>query len=128
MDRMTKNSSYSHWNNVYYTSLRLSQCQQYNISPSGFVPLRLGVLDTTLCDKVCQWLVTGRWCSLCTPVSSTNKTDCHDIAEILLKVALNTITNQLNHPFPLDFRVIWNTRQITCVYNYLKIKFKLTVY
>jgi hypothetical protein len=25
-------------------------------------------------------------------VSSTNKTDCHDITEILLKVALNTIT------------------------------------
>ena len=47
------------------------------------------VLDTTLCDKVCQWLVTGRWFS---PVSSTNKTDHHDIAEILLKVALNTIT------------------------------------
>jgi hypothetical protein len=27
-----------------------------------------------------------------TPVSATNKTDRHDIAEILLKVALNTIT------------------------------------
>ncbi len=27
-----------------------------------------------------------------TPVSSTNKTDHHDITEILLKVALNTIT------------------------------------
>ena len=27
----------------------------------------------------------------CTPVSSTNKTDLHDITEILLKVALNTI-------------------------------------
>jgi hypothetical protein len=26
-----------------------------------------------------------------TPVSSTNKTNCHDITEILLKVALNTI-------------------------------------
>jgi hypothetical protein len=26
-----------------------------------------------------------------TLVSSTNKTDCHDITEILLKVALNTI-------------------------------------
>jgi hypothetical protein len=26
------------------------------------------------------------------PVSSTNKTDSHDINEILLKVALNTIT------------------------------------
>jgi hypothetical protein len=48
-----------------------------------------GVLDATLCDRVCQWLVTGRWFS---PVSSTNKTDQHDIAELLLKVALNTIT------------------------------------
>ena len=48
-----------------------------------------GVLDTTLCDKVCLWLATGRWFS---PVSSTNKTDLHDIAEILLKVALDTIS------------------------------------
>jgi hypothetical protein len=34
-------------------------------------------------------------------VSSTNKTDCHDITEILLKVALNTIkqTNKQLHPF-----------------------------
>jgi hypothetical protein len=35
--------------------------------------------------------VTGQWFSLGTPVSSTNKTDRHDITEILLKVALNTI-------------------------------------
>jgi acyl-CoA reductase-like NAD-dependent aldehyde dehydrogenase len=35
--------------------------------------------------------VTGRWFSLHTPVSSTNKTDSHDITEILLKVTLNTI-------------------------------------
>jgi hypothetical protein len=48
---------------------------------------------TTLCYKVCQWLVTGRWFS---PVSSTNKTDRHDIADILLKVALNTITPNPN--------------------------------
>ena len=27
---------------------------------------------------------------------TTNKTDCHDITEILLKVALNTITLTLN--------------------------------
>jgi hypothetical protein len=52
-------------------------------------PLNLGVLDTTLCDTVCQWHTTGRWFS---PSSSTNKTDCHEITEILLKVALNTIT------------------------------------
>jgi len=50
-----------------------------------------GVLDTTLCDKVCQWLATGHWFSPGTPVSSSNKTDRHDITEILLKVALNTI-------------------------------------
>jgi hypothetical protein len=53
---------------------------------------------TTLCDKVCQWLVTGQWFSPGPPVSSTNKTDRHDITEILLKVALNTIkqTKHLN--------------------------------
>jgi hypothetical protein len=46
---------------------------------------------TALCDEVCQWLGTGLWFSLGSPVSSTNKTDCHDIIEILLKVVLNTI-------------------------------------
>jgi hypothetical protein len=46
---------------------------------------------TTLYDKVCQWLATGQWFSPGPPVSSTNKTDHHDITEILLKVALNTI-------------------------------------
>ena len=44
------------------------------------------------CDKVCQWLAAGWWFSPGTPVSSTNKIDRHDITEILLKVALNTIT------------------------------------
>ena len=39
------------------------------------------------CDQVCQWLAAGRWFS---PVSSTNKIKRHDIAEILLKVELNT--------------------------------------
>jgi hypothetical protein len=39
-----------------------------------------GVLDTTLCDKVCQWL------SPVTLVSSTNKTDHHDLTEILLNL------------------------------------------
>jgi len=43
---------------------------------------------TTLSDKVCQSLAAGRWFY---PVSSINKTDHHDITEMLLKVALNTI-------------------------------------
>jgi hypothetical protein len=55
-----------------------------------------GVLDTILCEKVCQRLAAGRWFSPGTLVSSTNKTDRHDVTEILLKVALNTI-NQTNH-------------------------------
>ena len=61
--------------------------------------IRRGLLNTTLCDKVCQWLATGWWFSLGTPVSSINKTDCHDINETLLKVSLNTIkqTNKLRH-------------------------------
>jgi len=46
---------------------------------------------TTLCDKVCQWLATGRWFSAGPQVSFTNKTYRHDITEILLKVALSTI-------------------------------------
>ena len=54
-----------------------------------------GVLDTTLCDKVCKSLGTDRGFSPGTPVSSTNETDRNDITEILLKVALNPIT--LNH-------------------------------
>ena len=53
--------------------------------------VRCLVLNTTLCDKVCQWLATGLWFSLGTLVSSTNKADRHDITEICLKVALITI-------------------------------------
>jgi hypothetical protein len=41
-------------------------------------------------DKVYQLLAQGRWFSPGTPASSTTKTGHHDIAEILLKVVLNT--------------------------------------
>ena len=127
------------------------------------------LLDTTLCDKVCKWLATGRCFSSIqhyvikfvsdliqvvaspgtpvfvsdllqvvaspgtpvfvsdlrqvaaspgtpvfvsdlrlvvvspgTLVFSIILTDCHDIAEILLKVALNTITNKSNLIVTLD--------------------------
>jgi hypothetical protein len=52
---------------------------------------------TTIYDKVCRWLATGRWFYPGTLVSSTNKSDCHDITEILLKVAINTINQSINH-------------------------------
>ena len=63
-------------------------------------PLRWGVLDTTSCDKVCQWLTAGQRFSPCTAVSSTNKTESKDTTEILLKVALNTTTQ--TKPFTKD--------------------------
>jgi hypothetical protein len=43
-------------------------------------------------DKVYQLLAHGRWFSPGTQASSTTKAGHHDIAEILLKVALNTQT------------------------------------
>jgi hypothetical protein len=46
--------------------------------------------------KVYQLLAHGWWFSLCTPASSTTKTGHRDIAEILLKVALNTINQSIN--------------------------------
>ena len=53
-----------------------------------------------------------------TSVSSTNKSDCHDIAEILLKVAIKTINHQppnicmnINPPRTIALRSI---ELITC--------------
>jgi hypothetical protein len=47
-------------------------------------------------DKVYQLLAHGRWFSLGIPASSTTKTDRHNIAEILLKVALSTKNQSIN--------------------------------
>ena len=47
-------------------------------------------------DKVYQLLAHGQWFSLGTPNSSTTKTGRHDIAEILLTVALSTKHQSIN--------------------------------
>ena len=55
---------------------------------------------TAASDRVYQLLAHGRWFSQGTPASSTTKTGRHDIAEILLKVALkHQKSNQSNHDF-----------------------------
>ena len=69
-----------------------------------------GVFDNTVCDQVCQWLAINRCFSPGIPVSSINKTDRHDIAEILLKVTLNTI---IPNPFPYKTDFFWAK---TCIY------------
>ena len=53
-----------------------------------------GALDSQpASDKVYHLLAHGRWFS---PASSTTKTGRHDIAEVLLKVALNTKNQSIN--------------------------------
>jgi hypothetical protein len=44
--------------------------------------------SSSITDKVCQLLATGRWFSPGPPASSTNRTDRHDIAEILLNTCI----------------------------------------
>jgi hypothetical protein len=57
----------------------------------GFVNYKKGRARLTAAsDKVYQLLAHGRWFSPGTLASSTTKTGRHDIAEILLKVVLNT--------------------------------------
>ena len=70
-------------------------CQHSPLTLFVRIPFRRDIFDTTLWDKVCHWLAVGRWFSPGTSVSSTNKTDGHDITETLLKASLNTI-NQPN--------------------------------
>ena len=55
-------------------------------------------------DKVYHLLAHGRWFSPGAPASSTTNTGRHDIAEILLKVALNTINQSIktNESLKLD--------------------------
>ena len=83
------------------------------------IPIKRVVLDTTFCDKVLQWLATIRWFSTNTPISSTNKTDRHDITDILLKVAFSTINLK---PIDLIFR-FYCTAFFSCEYflHYLYI-------
>jgi hypothetical protein len=57
---------------------------------------RQGVFDTTLYDKFVSNLRQVGGFFLGSQVSSTIKTDHHDITEILLNVALNTINQTKN--------------------------------
>ena len=61
------------------------------LEETGFVNYKNGCTRLAAAsDKDYQLLSHGRWFSPGTPASSTTKTGRHDIAEILLNVALNT--------------------------------------
>ena len=96
---------------LYYHYLMYDNLQSFSITTDVLSSIPRSwrdVLDTTLCClfvfdirilitplvssnssyNICQWLATSLWFSPGTPVSSTNKTNHHNIVEILLKVAL----------------------------------------
>ena len=104
--------SYGSWINNYLCN----QC----LSPLTLwvrIPFRRCVLDTALCVKMCRLLATSRWFSPGTQVFSTNKTDCQDLAEILFKVALNTIkqtNNQTVQERCTRYSIIWQSLSVTC--------------
>jgi hypothetical protein len=76
-----------------HTSLSPIRC---GFTP-GFVNYKKGCTRLTAAsDKVYQLLAHGRWFSPGTPASSTTKTGRHDIAEILLKVALKCQKSKSN--------------------------------
>jgi hypothetical protein len=77
---------------------------------SGFVSYKKGCTRLAAAsDKVYQLLAHDRWFSQGTPASSTTKTGRHDIAEIMMKVALNTIKSNQIKP----------NLQMTCEYTYI---------
>ena len=81
----------------------------------GFVNYKKGCTRLAAAsDKVHQLLAHGRWFSPGTPVSSTTKTGRHDIAEVLLKVALNTIYQSIN---------LFNDNFQYFMYNYVYFSF-----
>ena len=75
-------------------------------------------------DQVCQWLATDRWFSHGTPVSSTNKSYRHDITDILLKVALITITlAPLSTSFSLYFGPVSSKWYVLCSFYFSRRHF-----
>ena len=86
-------------------------------------------------DTVYQLLAHGRWFSPGTPASSITKAGRHDIAEILLKVALNTI-NQIKSIFRITQELHmynWSWQTMVILYHLQRFviliasSFKMTI-
>ena len=92
--------SYDSWNYNYLCNQCLSPLMLW-------VRISIMARCTTFCDNVCQWLTISRWFSPGTLVSFTNKTDRHDITEILLKVTLSTIKQTTVNFLFLKVLLIW---------------------
>jgi len=71
---------------VWYLDLQLPmQSVRFTTNVIGWNAVHAKVYSIQQYVIISQWLAAGRWVSPGSSVSSTNKTDHHDIAEILLK-------------------------------------------
>ena len=92
----------------------------------GFVNYKKGCTRLVAAsDKVYQLLDHDRWLSPGTPASSTTKTGRHDIAEILLKVALNTINQSISLKMPYFWKITDLAEILLKVMLNTKKKFKI---
>jgi hypothetical protein len=80
-----------------------------------WVRISISARCTALCDKVCQWHATGQRFSTGPLVSSINKTDRHDITEILLKVESNTSKQTNKHLVAVEW--LLKFRETIIIYN-----------
>ena len=71
------------------------------------VPITTTVVSSNPTQTRQHYVTHGRWFSLGTPVSSTNKTDIQDITQLLLEMPLNAI-----NPTVICDKVISNIKLI----------------
>ena len=97
----------------------------------GFINYKKGCTRLAAAsDKVYQLLAHGRWFSPGTPASSTTKTGRHDIADILLKVALKHQKSLNQCQWEVDFYMsCYNLLVFNCTVSPLRKHgcFKLSV-
>jgi hypothetical protein len=81
----------------FFNSLALNSTVFWLLLFSFVLGFFVSICFSAPSDKAYQLLAHGRWFSPGTSASSTTKTGTHDIAEILLKVALSTKNQSINH-------------------------------
>jgi hypothetical protein len=94
----------------------------------GFVNYKKGCTRLAVAsDKAYQLLAHGRWFSPGIPASSTTKAGCHDIAEILLNVALNTKNQSINQSMILsnENNLLYSNPRMQQLLNFLNYSVSL---
>ena len=100
---LPRQSWYSFWLTYVTFCTFVTKIVSLNPTQVGWTLLRRGVLDTTLCYKVCQLLAADR-CYISWYSSLLHQY----ITEVLLKVALSTINQPTKHKVRIYKKKYWN--------------------